>query len=550
MELAIDYYLPAPKAQKRRIAQADIERRLSKLENSQSTLIERLMETYQDIWEIALGDEDEESTRMAVTSTMKWVLCSFRPLTTVELLDALAADSGDRFDEAILLERCSNFVVKDLTGHIRLAHLSVRQFFEDQLTAEYNPSAQHSQAAWSSLLTVISFRQSSHEQKASLRVSESKGRHSDVVCKSFVDYCRASWAQHYHLSERSTRLEELLDANRRTLDEPFRNLISWTAQCSSKKPQPTNSSIRGFNGPLEFPHLREDVLEETKETTRYADDPNVLSSGSLSRPFQWISAHSDTGIWSEDRGSNPLLFAQGLEMERGAVKFENSGELDVRDSDADGNSVLHYATFFDRSFKLRELVQKGGEMESVNLRGKTPLQIAAAECSVESFLELVKCGATWSSSDLDIIPNNALRQFLESELITPRPTLQLASTKHQVFVSMAGRKCQNCDLRTWLEASRRGEVSNMTSTRRQQREVIDAADCELCHTVAETEATLPLQNDGERLHVTVKVIFDAESNLPPGRDTLRLQVAGGEYLECELYVTPFGMYTALILYWC
>ena len=118
------------------------------------------METYQDIWNVAQGDDDEHTTRAALVSAMKWVLCSFRPLKTAELLDALASDSCERFDEKILLERCSNLIVEDSSGYVRLAHLSVKHFFEDWLKANFAPRSQHSQAALSSLLVVVNFRES------------------------------------------------------------------------------------------------------------------------------------------------------------------------------------------------------------------------------------------------------------------------------------------------------------------------------------------------------------------------------------------------------
>ena len=95
--------------------------------------------------------------RSIVRNTFKWLLCSQRSMKSSEFLGALSSSSttlGEDIIEEELLGLCSNFVVLDSELDVfRLAHLSVREFLENQ--QEFQPPLCHALAAESCLLALI-----------------------------------------------------------------------------------------------------------------------------------------------------------------------------------------------------------------------------------------------------------------------------------------------------------------------------------------------------------------------------------------------------------
>ena len=95
--------------------------------------------------------------RSIVRNTFKWLLCSQRSMKSSEFLDALSSSSttlGEDIIEEELLGLCSNFVVLDSELDVfRLAHLSVREFLENQ--QEFQLPSCHALAAETCLLTLI-----------------------------------------------------------------------------------------------------------------------------------------------------------------------------------------------------------------------------------------------------------------------------------------------------------------------------------------------------------------------------------------------------------
>ena len=500
------------------------------------------METYQDIWNVAQGDDDEHTTRAALVSAMKWVLCSFRPLKTAELLDALASDSCERFDEKILLERCSNLIVEDSSGYVRLAHLSVKHFFEDWLKANFAPRSQHSQAALSSLLVVVNFRESK-EKFGNLQTDAEINEYDRQIDRdSFVLYCRTHWADHYRLSERSSDLKALLDTHRDLLNCPFDNLICWIVNRTACHADDPALGIRDVNDHVEPRQLRQHLSDAVKRTLV---SPGRLAALSVDRNlarFQWISAVANSKYERLDQGSNALLCANGVMSDCHTLNMYNSSELHVRDSDADGNTVIHYAAFFDVPSVMREFVRRGGDVQAVNLSGETPLQIAATENSVDCCLELVQYGVSPSAFDLDRPRRNALEQLIKDNFVVRDPAGTPLLTRSRLRVNQSGRSCRTCDLPAWLEATRRGDRSYLASETSRVGSDGKIPDCMLCtHVYKQQDMTRDQYND-PRYSMEMKVMLDADSNLAMGRDTLRCHIPGSNNLDFEFYVTGSGAY--------
>jgi hypothetical protein len=540
VELVIYFHLPPPSAQRRQIARADIDRRLDKLEQLQSSPSKRLTEIYQDIWNMALGDDDEHSTRAALIMAMKWVLCTFRPLKMVELLDALASDSCELFDEAILLERCSNLIVKDSSGYLRLAHLSVKHFFEDHLTADFAPRLQHSQAALCSLLVVAKFRQGSESFATLLSTSEDNEYDREVGRKSFALYCRLHWAQHYSLSDRNPSLRVLLDAHRDVLNRPFDNLICWVTKRTTSKPDLPSLEIVDLNEHAEPRQLRQHLLTKMKHTLAMTDPAATSTIDPSHASLQWISAVADQGHGRTQEGSNALLYASGVVDKSNTLHMDNRDELHVRDSDADGNTVLHYAAFFDASLVLHDFVQRSSYVEAVNLSGETPLQVAVAENSVDSLLGLIQCGASCSALDSDQLPRNSLEQFMDDDAASKDLTRPLYSTHSRLHVDQSGRSCRTCDLPAWLEASRQGDAPYLQPKDYRPQSDGTTPDCTLCKEMHDLRDRTRYQYSNERLSTNIRIMLDVESHSTMGRDILRFQTPGAAALDYELYITSSG----------
>ena len=92
-----------------------------------------------------------------ILNTFKWLLCSKRSIKSSEFLDALSSSSttlGEVIRKELVLDLCSNFVVLDSELDVfRLAHLSVREFLENQ--QEFQPPSCHALAAETCLLALI-----------------------------------------------------------------------------------------------------------------------------------------------------------------------------------------------------------------------------------------------------------------------------------------------------------------------------------------------------------------------------------------------------------
>ena len=81
------------------------------------------------------------------------MMCAFIPLLGTELAEAVSIDDNAQYigvtDEELLLI-CSNFIVRDPTGHAQFAHVSVREYLERRKARnvlEFSAELAHAQAA-------------------------------------------------------------------------------------------------------------------------------------------------------------------------------------------------------------------------------------------------------------------------------------------------------------------------------------------------------------------------------------------------------------------
>lgn len=110
----------------------DFEQKLSALEHDSLSEIPDLYKAYDQVFDINIP-ADQEQAREYATKALKWTLCSRRPLKISELAYAVAVqDDGSArpIEEDLILQLCSNFILKDIQGCLQFAHFSVTQYLE------------------------------------------------------------------------------------------------------------------------------------------------------------------------------------------------------------------------------------------------------------------------------------------------------------------------------------------------------------------------------------------------------------------------------------
>jgi hypothetical protein len=115
-----------------------------------------------------MNTKDPADRDLAVAA-LKWVMCSFRPLTLEFLVYLLARkDRGTErhyLTEGYLLTICKNFILADKSDVVQFSHDTVRDWLNIQKSTtddemEYSPARAHAQAAETCLLhfSEIDFR--------------------------------------------------------------------------------------------------------------------------------------------------------------------------------------------------------------------------------------------------------------------------------------------------------------------------------------------------------------------------------------------------------
>lgn len=126
-----------------------IEERLGRLPKT-------LAELYKDILN-TINDQESEADRQFAQNAFSWLLCGREQLTTEDFLAAVSVTkhrSGCPIEKDQLLQICSNLIVFDSTAKtFRFAHLTVREFLEDQET--YNLASAGALVAEACLLNLI-----------------------------------------------------------------------------------------------------------------------------------------------------------------------------------------------------------------------------------------------------------------------------------------------------------------------------------------------------------------------------------------------------------
>ena len=151
VELQLDTFFNPRTKLRRRDA---VQRKLDKLGQEDGT--PALGPVYDEIYEMNMQEPED---RTVASRALKWMLCSQRPLSIYELVEAASVGPEgaieENIDEDYILDICSNFIITDNLDFVQFSHLSVREYLMQGRGTEYSNNAAHIQAAETCLAFLI-----------------------------------------------------------------------------------------------------------------------------------------------------------------------------------------------------------------------------------------------------------------------------------------------------------------------------------------------------------------------------------------------------------
>lgn len=387
VKLQVNLFLAEIKSQRIRFEQ-DIEKRLVGLEKSKTVGEELLYGAYGEVYEIAIG-KNEEYRRHVVVTALRWVLCAFRTLTLRELAFATAVREDGTFasgiQEGLVLDLCSNLLVEDTTGAVRLAHLSVRHFLEDRTPPDFIPEHSHLQAA----LTCLYFLKSPYYKEFGSGQTETlKPKNTDVILtRGFHTYVAQHWSRHCRVAKKEESLQALMNLSDSDTS------VAHTSQGTISESLPETE--HGYD---------ETAVDSSKlfvSFLRHVNSSNPESSEGATDPFsveQFIARGSDLGI-KGDTGTTILHECIRLRLDALTQLLVDAGApLDA--PDPHDNTPLHFAAIHRGVRGAQLLLLAGANKHAKNFSGQTPLHVAVAFGSQDVAETLLSANARALEKDI------------------------------------------------------------------------------------------------------------------------------------------------------
>ena len=365
---------------------------LTALEQSKAIGQERLKEVYDDVYLLAVGDENQLTQREVVTTALRWVLCAFRNLTIRELAFAASVTSdgniADGLQEDLIAELCSNLLIEDTTGIVRLAHLSVRHYLEARIPPDFEHDQAHLQAA----LTCLYLRKSPIFVEVSFKRSDRIQFGNVTLTKDFYTYVSSNWSRHCREAPRD-RIQALMASL----------LTKMTNKASTGQVKAMSVKVHSVQA-SSLPDDDVDVLLEKRklkasETYRDLSDRSLME---LSSDWESLVLHT---VANGDDLSTQDEFGHTIVHE--CVRRKNLASLRVvleagAPPDAQnglGNTALHLAAMSEFLEGLQLLLVFGCNRNARNKRAETPLHLALMFCKGATAQALISANADASARD-------------------------------------------------------------------------------------------------------------------------------------------------------
>jgi N-terminal domain of NWD NACHT-NTPase len=586
--LELDKFLPLSPRQGRRQQMEDIDARLDNIASSNAKGFEKLLDSYKGIYADALGNDDEERRAAIVKSSIKWCLCSFRPLSSRELslaicIKLLSEDyakssrgaqsskpANRQLNLSLLAEKeddilsyCSNILTKNSRGEIKIFHLSVRQFFESRMADEFSPEKQHIEIAdlLARLEIVRLFSDTPTSFDAIRKLRSQATDHCEPVSSFFlVDYVQNFWSLHCKAATETKEITALLNLPQW---ESKRSIPAISLQLDiAKKRDLADQNILGdtwFHRIIRC-NLPELVILLVRVDRRMEDSRLAsIQNKAQDLPLHLAALHgSRTSLTALviDRADDQVENAYGLKPLQLAIVFGRDDiikralrmGLDLGIKDSSRNGLSYYAETYGRIESLQTLAMAGADISTLKPRD-----------SAKS-IPFLAMRTTWmfemaEKSTTDVLPDNS------SPSVSIRGDGTVPESPHNIAFGLAqnpvyknrskviirydkSSSCTTCDLQTWIEGSREGlqypvNFLNLGRTERM---------CGLC---SEIKKCIPMdgnvspgQDISEDPQIKVWVALDNDSPVRTGQDLLRINTYGHEIVDLELCIRIKGQWLA------
>ncbi|TVY39500.1 putative ankyrin repeat protein [Lachnellula occidentalis] len=502
----------------------DIQIRISALEDSDETDIEKMLSTaYDSVYIKAIGKGKQPARRHIVDVALKWTLCSFRPLTLTELTYAIAIKEDGTLMKNIqggmILEFCSNLLLEGSGGIVRFAHLSVKHYLERKEPPDYSSLESHAQAATSCLF----LKNSPQHHEVTTSTLELSYRAHISVGKSFSSYVKTYWAR--HCREATQAAIEVEGSGR--------------GETGQNRTERLLNGLEKLINPCQPSKVRSRSLSSGPATLRDAirlDDEQAVD--------MLIAANVDVNV--RDEFGNTILH-EAVRWNR-LIILERliDVEADLNAQNFNGDSPLHSAAFWGFEEVLQALLSTGAERTVRNKRGETALHIAVIQKHKEIVRILLVAGVDknvtdkWGNKPLhyaklakDVTKDDSICNLLE-------PPFDKKASSYKIPPIILPGLCDYCDIVRWIGESPKVTIYKHWPSYDDLKHSANSG-CSLCGLLLREFDAVGCQNILKEdpseisisLHLVSRQTFSDSDN-----DTLKATMGGTLHVEFELCLDP------------
>ncbi|KAK2812205.1 hypothetical protein FQN50_001563 [Emmonsiellopsis sp. PD_5] len=321
---------------------------------------------------------------------MSWIVCARRPITTLELREALAVEVGDRAldddnfeDIGEAISACAGLVmVEQKTNLIRYAHYTIEQYFR-RTQPRWFPDA-HAE------ITVTCITYLSFDQFSAGYCCKDDQFEARLKSNVLYDYAARYWGHHAH------QAPELAD---NLMLNFLQNEDKVTSACQAMLVLPNDSREPGYSqaAPREVTglHLAAHFGLDQAATVllKTGLDPTARDTNGQT-PLWWAAKEGHDLVIklfsSTDTVTLPTLAAEGHQE---LIKSLLERGYDVNTKDFRKRTPLHNAISCGDLELAAALISSGADTNSEDNYGTTPLQLAFWRTNLNFIDLLLKYGA-------------------------------------------------------------------------------------------------------------------------------------------------------------
>jgi len=367
-----------------------------------------LRNAYQQIYDRILAQQPE--ARQRALSAFRWIKFSCEPVRSETLLDAVSVDitcSGEFshhvFQPNVLLKVCQNLIILDKSLNVfRFAHLSVDEFFEDELS----PEDSHTEIAQACLSLMCTPRAWEGYDPST---TTAEGQYND---RHLLLYSSAFWPWHFARAKDCAILDTIWDAF-----VSGTNHQQWCEYSSEKVKCSWHSGVVVWERVRAHREQKNSILscvcifDISRKFVKSFDssplpaiDANALLStacdfGDLQISSLLIGKGADVSA-ADKYGWTRLHRALSERKEKLARLLIDKG-ADVSAANKDGETPLHCTSWWGGEQVARLLIDKGPDVSAADKYGQTPLHWALTVGNEEMAQILIDKGAEVSAADKD-----------------------------------------------------------------------------------------------------------------------------------------------------